>query len=64
MTFEQRFATACLILLSSVLIYAMFTGKLDISLAITTLTGLIATLLAGKSALELLRKPDDKEPGK
>lgn len=58
MTFEQRFASACLLLLAVVLIYAMFTGQLDITLAISSLTGLIATLIAGKSILDQVRKPN------
>lgn len=57
-TFEQRFASACLLLLAVVLIYAMFTGQLDITLAISSLTGLIATLIAGKSILDQVRKPN------
>lgn len=59
-TFEQRFASACLLLLAVVLVYAMFTGQLDITLAITSLTGLIATLIAGKSLLDQVRKPNQE----
>lgn len=67
-TFEQRFASACLLLLTGVLIYAGATGQLNASLAITSITGLIASLIAGKSIYDGIRKgskdketTDDKE---
>lgn len=61
MTFEQRLATALFLLLTLVMIYAMFTGTLDVSLAISALTGLVATIAGGKSLVDLLKKDTKKE---
>lgn len=64
MTFEQRFASACLLLLTTVLVYAMLTGKLDVGLAISAITGVIVAVLGGKGIADVIRKSDDKEAEK